>query len=67
MAFVLSREILELESETFEITDLADFTDDLAGSTSCCSCSCSSCCATSSCSCSSTTSCSCSAISSSSS
>jgi hypothetical protein len=46
----LARELLELESETFELTDFADASEAMLGS---CSCSCSSCCSscsTSSCS-----------------
>ncbi|WP_042377508.1 thiazolylpeptide-type bacteriocin [Streptacidiphilus melanogenes] len=39
----LSQEILELESETFEITDYADAAEVMNGST--CSSTCSSCCA----------------------
>ncbi|MEU8324087.1 thiazolylpeptide-type bacteriocin [Nonomuraea sp. NPDC048881] len=63
----LSRELRELESETFEISDIAEFGDELAAtSSSCCSCSTSSTCSTSSSSCgsSSSTSCSCSSTSS---
>ncbi|WP_300009782.1 thiazolylpeptide-type bacteriocin [Pseudonocardia sp.] len=62
VAQTLVGDLRELESETFEIADIAELTDDFAGtcSTSCCSCSTSSTCACSS-SCgssSSTTSCS---------
>lgn len=60
----LSTELQELESETFEVCDLADLSMDVAATCACscsssstCSCSTSSCCNTTSCSCSSTSSC----------
>lgn len=54
----LAEEMLELESETFEITDFADASEALLDSTSCSCSSCCSSCSTSSCSssCSSCTS-----------
>jgi hypothetical protein len=57
MAVLLQHELLELESETFEVIDIAELSNDVADlcSTSCCSCSCSSCCSCS-CTCGSTTS-----------
>ena len=57
MTALLKDELLELESETFEVVDIADLSEDMTAlcSTSCCSCSCSSCCSCS-CSCGSTTS-----------
>ncbi len=55
MALLLTDELLELESETFEVIDVSELSEEMAGSTSCCSCSTSSCCSCS-CSCGSTTS-----------
>ena len=55
----LTQELLELESETFEVIDVAELNEEMAGSTSCCSCSCScgSTTSTTSCSSGSTSSC----------